>query len=159
MSQSFLRGVIRWGGIGIRLVSDLSVVFSAPADTGENTNAEEVDGSRGSVSIISSSSASSSTAAVIVVGSASTSKDEETAPRVMSISSFSLSTCWDEEGWVWVGFLRVILLRFFLAFTPDNDVVEVNNLGVTTMFFFVREVKISRCHITLCHTLYLPNEL
>ena len=101
MSQSFFRGVILWGGIGIRLISDLRVVFSAPAATGGNANAEEVEVSSdktvGSVSIIGSSLAF----AAIIVGSASTSRDEVPAARVdkfMSVSSSSLSRCWDEEG-------------------------------------------------------------
>ena len=82
----------------MRLVSDLSVVFSAPGATGGNANAEEDDVSSdkilGSVSIIGSSSV----VAVIIVGSASTSRDEEPAARVMSVSSSSLFRCWDEEG-------------------------------------------------------------
>lgn len=137
----------------MRLVSDLSVVFSAPGVTAGKTGAEEVDGSSiGSLSIISSSSGSAITAAAAAVdigGSASISRDEEPAARVMSVSSSSLSRWWDEEGWVWVGFLRVILLRFFLAFTPECDeVVEENNLGVTTMVFESKSSSMSH----LCHT-------
>ena len=135
LSQSFFRGVILWGGIGIRLISDLRVVFSAPGATGGNANAEVSSDKRvGSVSIIGSSS----TFAVIIVGSASISRDEEPAARVdkiMSVSpSSSLSRCEDEEGKVWVGFLRVIFLLFFFAFTPeDGEVVETDNLGVATI--------------------------
>ena len=95
MSQSFFSGVILWGGIGIRLISDLRVVFSAPGVTGGNANAEDdvfSDKTVGSVSIISSSSAFD---VIIIVGSASTSRDEEPAAarvdKVMSVSSSSLS--------------------------------------------------------------------
>jgi len=103
---------MRWGGIGIRLVSDLSVVFSAPGATGGNANPEEVDdGSSdktvGSVSIISSSSFA------VTAGSTSTSRDARVDEFIMAVSSSSFSGCWDEEGWGWAGFLRVIFLRFF----------------------------------------------
>ena len=104
MSQSFFRGVILWGGIGIRLISDLRVDFSAPGATGGKANAEvEVfsDKTVGSVSIMSSSSAFG--VDIIIVGSASTSMDEGPAAarvdKVMSVSSSSLSRCcrWDGE--------------------------------------------------------------
>lgn len=66
----------------------------------------------------------------------------------MSVSPSSLSSrCWDEEGRDRVGFLRVIFLRFFFAFTPEGgEVVEVNNLGVATIVVS-RGTKMSH----LCH--------
>ena len=57
-SQSFFSGVIRCGGMGIRLVSDFKVDFSAPGATGAKEGASVVGGANcvGSVSIMSSSS-------------------------------------------------------------------------------------------------------
>ena len=58
-SQSFFNGVIRCGGMGIRLVSDFKVNFSAPGATGANEGASVVVGGAScvrSVSIMSSSS-------------------------------------------------------------------------------------------------------
>lgn len=57
LTQSFFKGVIRCGGMGIRLVSDFSVVFSTSGDTGGNVGAEVLGARKeGSASIINSSS-------------------------------------------------------------------------------------------------------
>ena len=139
---------MRWGGIGIRLVSDLSVVFSAPGATGGNANPEEVDdGSSdktvGSVSIISSSSSLSS---AVTVGSARDARVD----GFMAASSSSFSGCWgwDEEGWDL--FLRVIVLRFFFfVFTSEVDgIVEAKDLSITTIVLRGRDIL--RCHVC-CH--------
>jgi len=67
-SQSFFSGVMRWGGTGIRLVSDFKVVFSAPGAT-RGKDGAVLDGTKdeGSVSIIKASS-SASCVAVCVIG-------------------------------------------------------------------------------------------
>ena len=59
--QSFFSGDIRWGGIGIRLISDFSDVWSAEPVNAGNEGADEGGSAvtEGLVSIITSSSSTS----------------------------------------------------------------------------------------------------
>ena len=109
LTQSFFNGVIRCGGMGIRLVSDFSVVFSALGDTGGNVGAEVLGARKeGSASIINSSS------------SAIGGLEEEAAAvgwRVdepVSFSSISPSSSWMSfcEGSAVLAFFLEIFLRF-----------------------------------------------
>ncbi len=101
-TQSFLSGVMRWGGIGIRRVSDLSVVFCALAGRGSNVGA--ADGCAmdvGSTSIISSSSSSLGTVSVMALS-------------LSLLSASCISSSWSPAG-LGAPFFLPILRRFFLG--------------------------------------------
>lgn len=123
--QSFFSGVIRCGGIGIRLVSDFRDVRKASAETGSNAGAADVLGSEfSSTSIMSSSSALACSAV-------------EGIESVIGSSSFivsSPSSGADEEA---VGFFD-ILLRFFRGAFEAAEVL--GGLFVTTILYGKSEI-------------------
>lgn len=118
--QSFFRGVIRCGGIAIRLVSDFNLVLSAFWARGGNAGAEDTCGkSVGSVSIINASSSKSAGLEGIggFAGAAA-------SPITSSSLAFS-----EIDKSAMRGAFREILRRFF---RPDK--VEVEDSGwVTTI--------------------------
>lgn len=119
--QSFFRGVIRCGGIGIRLVSDFRDVRRASAETGSNAGAADVLGSEfSSTSIMISSSGlvcSAVEGIVSVIGSSS-----------VIVSSPSLRAD-EEEAVVFFDFL----LRFFRGAFAAAEVLV--GLFVTTILY------------------------
>lgn len=119
--QSFFSGVIRWGGMGIRRVSDFfpAAEACAAADIGGNTGMPEVEGiSVGSVSIMSSSSSS-------CCGGISCDPDPEGPSSLAISSSFSIGSL----GSAVLGVFFIFLLVFFFATTCALD-----SAAATTIF-------------------------
>ena len=125
-NQSFLRGVIRWGGIGIRRVSDFNVVLSAPVATLAKTGAVRFCGSNEASKLIMGGSSSSMFFSI----SASWDVNASSASGMVSLS-------WEEEGsdLEVCGFLRVNLRRFLFFLSARDEGPFSISIGacVTTM--------------------------
>ena len=120
-TQSFFSGVIRWGGMGIRRVSDFfpAAEACAAADIGGNTGMPEVEGiSVGSVSIMSSSSSP-------CCDGISCDPDPEGPSSLAMSSSFSIGSL----GSAVLGVFFIFLLVFFFATTCALD-----SAAATTIF-------------------------
>ena len=113
LTQSFFKGVMRCGGMGILRISDLSADRCADAGRAGKAGASACDGADGSVSIITSSSWSFQ----LVSGCASSTAASPASPSAGADSTISRSSA-PSAGAVLAGFLD-IFLRFFFCLTSE----------------------------------------